>query len=158
MVFKKKKRVGDRGRTVWELGFEKVVVSPRYFRDGLGQLFPLLFVEVDQRPPVLPADDHDLERPHSPVRHAGPERVVFKDGAVLFLGLALGVVDEQVRSVLLATVLAELLELGGEFFGKRRRCPYLAVGVRVGAAHGGALVLENLHVAVLRVRFFDVRL
>ena len=73
-----------------------------------------------------------------PTRHPGH----------LFLQLAVGVVEQEGRAVALKVFqLVDVLD--ARLVGHERRSPDLAVRVRVGAAHGGALVLEDLHPVVV---------
>ncbi len=48
-------------------------------------------------------------------------------------------------------------QFGQRFFREAGGGPDLAVGVRVRATHGGPLVLEYLHVCILRIRLGDRR-
>ena len=143
--------------TVWELGLEEVVISPRHFGNCLGQVLPLLVVKVHESSLVVLGDDHDLKGPGCPPRADGDKSGIFKHQALLLLRLELCIVFQHVSSSILGTVLGQVVELQRRLLGKTGRGPDLAVGVRVGTAHGGALVFKDLHVAVLGIWLGDIR-
>jgi hypothetical protein len=138
--------------TVREVRLEEVVVPPGDLLDGLGEEGPLLGGQVDEGPDVALRDKQDLERPDSPPGADDEEAVVLEDDPLLLLKLDLDVVGQQMPAAVLSAVLGQRGELGGRLLRRAGGGPDLAVGVRVGAAHGSALVLEDLHVAQLLLR------
>lgn len=126
---------------------KEVVVSPCNLLDGLGKLQPLFSGQVDQRANMSLGKNQDLKRPDTPPGNNDKEVLILKHCALLLLNLDLDVVRQQVPSSVLITVLAHLHQLGTRLLRHGGRCPDLAMRVRVRAAHGGALVLEYLHVA-----------
>ena len=143
--------------TVREAALEEVVVSPGDLLDGLCELQPLRIRQIDQRPDVPLRQHQHLERPDSPPRTHDQEALVLPHHALLLLHLQLRVVRQEVPAGVLGAVLRHLPQLRRGLLGQRGHGPDLAVRVRVRAAHGGALVLEDLHVAQLRGRARDGR-
>ena len=102
--------------------------------------------EVGEAAEVATGKDEGFEGPGGPVGDEGDEEVVLDDDAGFGVGEFGGeVVAEQAGVVLVVVGL-----LGGEFaerlVGDVLGGPDLAVGVRVGGAHHGAAVLEDLDV------------
>ena len=141
--------------TVRELRLEQVVIAARHLGQRLGQLRPLSVRKVHEGAFVPARQDHHFEGPGRPPGTHGEEGGVGEDDAFLLLGLQLRVVDEEVEPALLAPVFLQLLQLQPGLLGHPRRRPYLPVRMRVRAPHRCALVLEDLHVPVLRVGFRD---
>ena len=141
--------------TVGEVRLEQVVVSSRDFRQDLCEVHTLLVVEVHQSSLVCLCDDHDLKRPGCPPGTSGPEALVLEYRALALFTFKLGVVLQEMAVVVVLSVLLHPLHLDAGLLWKARGCPDLAVRMRVGATHGGTLVLENLHVAVLVFRCLD---
>ncbi len=100
-------------------------------------------------------NDEHLERPHGPPGTHHEETVVLPDHALALLRLKFGIVRQQVPAVF-RLVLGHLRELLAGLLGQRAGRPDLAVRVRVRAAHGGALVLEDLHVPQLALGRVDL--
>ena len=144
-----------RGLTVRKVGLKQIIIAPRNLLHSLGKLQPLRVGEIDQRADMALRDDEHLERPHGPPGAHDEEAVVLPDHALALLRLELGVVRQQVPAVL-PPVLGHLRELLAGLLGQRAGGPDLAVRVRVGAAHGGALVLEDLHVPQLTLGRIDL--
>ena len=146
-------RAGERrlvnAGAVGEAALEQVVVPARHLLDRLGELQPLGGRQVDQGADVALGDDEHLEGPDGPPGAEHHERVVLPDHPLLLLQLQLDVVSQEVSPTVLAPVLGHLGKLLPRLLGHRGRRPDLAVGVRIRASHGGALVLEDLHVSVL---------
>lgn len=137
---------------------EKVVVAPGDLLDGLGKEGALLTGEVGEGPDVPLGDDENLEWPDRPPGADDQEAVVLEDDSLVLLQLDLDVVRQEVSATVFGTVFCHLFQLRGWLLGSSGRRPDLAVGMGVGAAHGGALVLENLHVAELVLGSADGRL
>lgn len=97
---------------------------------------------------MAPGDDDHLEGPDGPPGADDGEGVVVPDDALALLQLELDVVLQEVASAVGGAVLCHLPKLLARLLGEGGGGPDLAVGVGVRAAHGGALVLEDLHVAV----------
>ncbi len=103
---------------------------------------------------MLLAHNHDLKGPNRPPRTHDEESRVLEHDPLVLLQFNLHIVGKQ-RSGVGALVGCQLCHFSQRFLRETGGGPDLAVGVRVRAAHGGALVLEYLHVCVLRTRFVD---
>lgn len=136
-------------RAVGKAGLEEVVVAARDLLYGVGEAQALLGRQVDESARMPLGDDHRLKGPDGPPGAHHEERLVLVDDALGLLRLQLHVVREEVAPPVLGPVLGQLDGLGRGLLGQRARRPDLAVRVRVRAAHGRALVLEDLHVAEL---------
>lgn len=141
--------------TVGEVCLKQVVVSSCDLGHDFSEVRAFLVIEVGQGPLVCLCNDHDLEWPGCPPGTACPEALVLEYCTLAFLAFELGVVFQQVAIMVVSPVLLHALEFDAGFFRQAGGCPNLAVRMRVGAAHGGTLVLENLHVAVLLFGSFD---
>lgn len=139
-------------RAVGEATLEEIVVPPRHLLDRISKLQPLLGRQIDQGPDMSLCNDEGLKGPDRPPRTDDEEGLVLPDDTLPLAQLQLDVVAQQMPPTMLFPVLCHLRKLLPRLFGHRRRGPDLAVRMRVGAAHGGALVLEDLHIPVLVVR------
>lgn len=134
---------------VRELRLEQIIVPPRHVRDGFGQVRLFGGCEINEGARVPAWEDHGFEGPGGPEGAESEEGGVFEDKAFFLGGFEGGVVSEEVCATLLAAVSFQLGEFERGFLGEAGGGPDLAVRVRVGAAHGGAFVFEDLHVSVL---------
>lgn len=141
------RRLVDAG-AVGEAALKQVVVAARHLLQRLCKLEALIGGKVDEGADMTLGEDEDLKGPDGPPGADDKEGVVLPDDALILLHLQLDVVGQQVAAVL-RLVLGHLHELLAGLLGHGRGSPHLAVGVRIRAAHGGALVFEYLHVAVL---------
>jgi hypothetical protein len=128
---------------------EQIVIPPGDLLDGLGEEGPLRGGQVDEGPDVALGDDQNLERPDGPPGADNKEAIVLEDDPLLLLELNLDVVGQQMPAAVLGAVLGQRGELSSRLLGGAGGGPDLAVGVRVRATHGSALVLKDLHVAQL---------
>lgn len=131
---------------------KEIVVSPGNLLNGLGELQPLLSGQVDQRANVSLGKNQDLKRPYTPPGNNDKEVLILKHRALLLLNLDLDIIRQQMPASMLITVLAHLHQLGARLLWHGGRRPDLAMRVWVRAAHGGALVLKDLHVAQVVLR------
>ena len=142
--------------TIRKVRLEQVIISPRNLLHRLRKLQSLLGRKLHQRAHVSLRNNEHLKRPDSPPRADGQERIVLPNHALSLLHLHLDVVPQQVPPLVLPVVLGHLHQLLAGFLGQRARRPDLAVRVGVRAAHGRALVLEDLHVPQLLFRGGDL--
>ena len=89
-----------------------------------------------------------INQPSGPVRHQADPVFIPADDSLVLGQLLLGVVQEH-RGPSCPEVGLEVLVLDLSLVGEEGRCPDLAVRVRIGAAHHGALVLEDLDPGIL---------
>jgi len=104
---------------------------------------------------VCLCNNHDLKRPGRPPGTSGPEALVFENSALALFTFELRVVLQQVAVVVIPSVLLHALQFNAGLLWQASGRPDLAVWMRVRATHGCALVLEDLHVAVLVLRRVD---
>ena len=116
-----------------ELGFEQVVVAPRDFGHGLGEVLAFGGGEVGEGADVTRVwEDQGLVGPGCPVGAEDGEGRVGEDQAVGWAGeFETCVVEQHVAAALFAVVFLEVLQLEGRFFGEAGRRPDLAVRVWV---------------------------
>lgn len=140
---------------VREVRFKEVIVAASDLGDSLSQEGLIGTGEIDQSALVSAGDDHGLERPSCPPGADDNESLVLKHNAFLLQALELRVVLQHVATAMLLAVPAELLQLCRGLFWQCAGGPDLAMRVGVGAAHGGTLVLKNLHIPVLLLGLGD---
>ena len=129
-------------------------VSSRF--KHIRQLVALVAGQVGQSQDVPAAGQQQhFKRPGRPVRDDGHPVLVGDDDSLLQFLLPAGVVDQQRRAVLAEVVRLTPVLLGG-LFRQRVAGPDLAVGMRVGASHDLAFVLEHLHPAIRAAEFLDL--
>jgi len=95
---------------------------------------------------VARGNQHDFEWPHRPEGHQRDKVLRLEDDAFARLLLEREVIANEALPVPLS-VFRQTARLLRRLIGNMRRCPDLAVRVRIARAHHHATVFENLDVA-----------
>ncbi len=140
---------------VGKVRLKEIIVAASDLSNSLSQESLIGIGEVDQSALVSAGDDHGLERPSCPPGADDNESLVLKHDTFLLQALELRVVLQHVATSVLLAVPTELLQLCRGLLWQCAGGPDLAVRVGVGAAHGGTLVLKNLHIPVLLLGLGD---
>lgn len=135
--------------TVGEARLKEVVIASSDFGNGFGEMELLRGAQVDEGPDMSDGKDHGLKWPSCPPRAHHNEAVVLKDHSLLLFLFEPSIVHQKIQSSLFTVVFCQLGQFERGLFGQGGGGPYLTMRVGVGASHGCAFVLENLHPPVL---------
>ena len=137
---------------VREAGVKKVVVATGELLQHDGEIFLLLGRGVHQPGQCGLGHQQGLEGPDRPVGHHGQPVLALDHDAAALLQLAFDVIEQQAAAIGLEVAALGFIR-AGHLVGQEVTGPDLTMRVRVGAAHGRTLVLEDLHPAPAFAQF-----